>query len=82
MIPGKEGNAINYGTGFINIFGNGHDIILYNDCNNNNNSFCNLGSTYEVPEGLTYNTDLAKNYMAGSYKFKVKEIEVFQVKFI
>ena len=83
MIPGKEGNAIHYGTGGLIIrFGAGHDIILYNDCNNNNNSYCNPGNSYEVPVGLTYNTDPSKNYMAGTYNFKVKEIEVFQVKFI
>ena len=82
LIPGKEGNAIHYATDTIFKFGGGHDIRLYNDCNNNTSSFCHLGHTFEVPEGFTHNTDPAKNYMAGSYNFKVKEIEVFHVKFI
>jgi hypothetical protein len=64
------------------VFGAGNDIILYNNCNNNKSSSCNLGISYEVPVGLTHNTDPAKNYMAGIYNYKVKEIEVFQVKFI
>ena len=66
LIPGKEATAIHYGAGEIIRFGGGVDIRLLNDCNNNNNSYCALGHTYEAPAGLTYNTDPANNYMAGT----------------
>jgi hypothetical protein len=44
-------------------------------------SHCNLGNTYSLPEGLVYDSEAAKNYMAGSYKFDVKDFEVFKVIF-
>ena len=48
------------------IFGGGNDIGIYNNCNTNNSNYSNLGHTYEPPAGIAYNTDQAKEYLAGS----------------
>jgi hypothetical protein len=81
-MPDEYDYSVLYGPGQIIAFGRRFDIYLCEDCNNNNDSYCNLGKSFEVPEELTDNEDEAKIYMAGSIDFKVKEIEVFQVKFI
>ena len=41
------------------------------------NSYSNLGHTYELPAGIVYGSDEAKSYLAGSEYFKLKELEVF-----
>ena len=39
-------------------FGNGGDILIYNDCQtNHSNAYSNLGYTYQLPAGMTYNTE-------------------------
>jgi len=30
-------------------FGCGNDLVIHNDCNNNNNSYSNFGHSYELP---------------------------------
>ena len=60
-------------------FGNGNDLVIYNDCNINTNSYSNLGSSYESPNGYAYQSNEARNYLAGSYEFTVDEIEVFKL---
>lgn len=63
-------------------FGANSEIYICNDCDKNNSSTSNIGKTYKAPEGITFNTDQSKNYLAGSYNFKVKEVEAFKVVFI
>ena len=41
----------------MSIFGSGNDLIIYNDCNINNNSGSNLGSAYQLPNGYTKGSD-------------------------
>ena len=41
----------------MSIFGDGRDLIIINDCNINDESFSNLGSAYQLPNGYTYKTD-------------------------
>ena len=47
------------------------DIEICNDSNINTNSLSNFGNCYKLPNGLSWNTEEAKNYLAGSYYFKV-----------
>ena len=51
------------------------DLAIDDSCNNNNQSYSDLGNSYNFPNG--FNTEKAKTYLAGSYKFIVSEIEVF-----
>ena len=38
-------------------FGDSCDLAIYGDCNINNNSYSDLGSAYQLPNGYTYNSD-------------------------
>jgi len=57
-------------------WGGGHDLCIYGDCNSNNSSYSNLGHTFTPPDGFTYGGN-AKDLLAGSYNFTVKEYEVY-----
>jgi len=53
-----------------------HDISIDSDSNANQNSWCTFGSSYkhaDYPEG----TEKTEAILAGSYNFKILEIEVF-----
>jgi hypothetical protein len=56
--------------------------MIYNDCDKNTTSYSNIGKTYKAPEGITHGTEQSKSYLAGSYNFKVKEVEAYKVIFI
>jgi hypothetical protein len=51
--------------------------MIYEKCDVNKKSYCNLGWTYKPPKGIDFDTPESKNYFAGEYNFKVKEIEVY-----
>ncbi|CDW73405.1 tldc domain-containing protein [Stylonychia lemnae] len=72
-------NAVRHQIDYQMTFGGGFDINISNNCNNNNSSYCRLGYTYMPPQGFKYDDQYAKDYLAGSYKFKVIEIEVYSV---
>jgi hypothetical protein len=65
----------NYGPAF----GHGHDIYVSDNSNSNEKSYSNFGYAYQLPKNLTYDTDEAHSYLAGSYYWKTTEIEVYQV---
>jgi len=54
-------------------FGSGLDLMISSDSHVNSNSYSNLGHTYTA-SGIAY-----QNLLAGSYQFKVQEIEVYQL---
>jgi hypothetical protein len=58
-------------------FGGFFDIKIANNANTTMDSHSNLGWTYKHPQ-YAYDTNEAKTFMAGSYKFQLDEIEVFQ----
>ena len=60
------------------MFGWGTDLRIY-ETKNGKKSYTALGDTYELPQG--YNKEKAKSYLAGSYNFTIKEIEVFLIIF-
>ena len=59
-------------------FGNG-DLIISDMAAYNINSSSNLGEAYSLPDGVTYGSDEAGNYLAGSRYFMPEEVEVFHV---
>ena len=63
---------------YLATFGGGHDIHLCDNCNSSNSSYSNFGHTFNTP-GAQYGTEQAKSYLAGSYNFKVLEIETYQL---
>ena len=58
-------------------FGGGHDIYIANNAASNTNSNSNLGYTYSPPPGYSYGSSFTRSFLAGSYKFRPDEIEVF-----
>ena len=59
-------------------FGGGHDFNISSNSNRNEESYSNLGHTYQHPEHH-FSTVNAREYLTGSYKFMTNEIEVYQV---
>jgi hypothetical protein len=60
-------------------FGGGHDIYICNQSNTNTGSRCNFCSSYNLPDGYTYNGN-AKDFLAGnSNLWTTTEIEVYQI---
>jgi hypothetical protein len=57
-------------------FGGGHDLHICDQPNKNNSSYTNQPHSYEIPQGKD------NTWLAGSYNFKVLEIEVYTVKFL
>ena len=52
-------------------FGEGHDFKLYDNCNLNNQSYDDSGSSFE--------TNGKKYALAGQYNFSVKDYEVYKI---
>lgn len=59
------------------IFGGSHDLLIYNNCHTNTNSYSVLGGSYRPPNGYGYGSSQANNFLAGSHNFKCDEYEVF-----
>jgi hypothetical protein len=58
--------------------GAGHDIYIADNANTSNESYSNLGFTYSHP--VYYEeTNEAETFLAGSYHFKLSEIEVYRL---
>ncbi len=69
--------AIYAPSGYGPAFGSGQDFIISDSSNNNTKSHSNLGVSYKFDK-YTYGTNEAKQFLAGSFNFQFKEIEVFQ----
>ena len=54
-------------------FGGSHDLHICNSANTTENSYSKLGHSYEHPQPSE-----GQSYLAGSNKFKLSEIEVYQ----
>jgi hypothetical protein len=55
----------------------GDDIFIDNNANTTWDSFSNLSACYKHPQ-YAYNTNEGKTFLAGSYKFQLDEIEVYE----
>ena len=62
------------------LFQFGIDIRVKSNSNTETGSYTEFGFSYELPEGYTYYTDGARNYLSGNYNlWLTTEIEVFQL---
>ena len=77
----KTGSANYYNSSIILSIGGANDIYIADNCNQNQESLTYFPCQYYGPEGTTSMTEETKKYLAGSYNFKVKEIEVFHLNF-
>ena len=78
----KESAIRNFNKEKLFAFGGGYDIGIYDQCQSYNNSCSNLGTTYKPCDGHNIASYEANSYLAGENKFKVTEVEVYDVKFI
>jgi hypothetical protein len=74
-ISGKESIYCDYNYG--PTFGSGHDFYIYDKSNVSTSNYSNLGLSYKPPLNYGYGTTQAQQFLAGSYSFKVNEIEVY-----
>jgi hypothetical protein len=74
--PDEHQNAIQCDMSYGPIFG-WSDIAIFNNANSIMSSSSNLGSVYRHPQ-YAHGTNEAKSFLAGSYKFQLDEIEVYQ----
>jgi hypothetical protein len=77
IINGRNGNAIYCLPSYGATFGGGHGLVIFSNANSNQNSYSNLGHTYQPPPGYQYNTQQTQSLFAGSKNFTATEIEVF-----
>jgi len=59
------------------IFGGGRDIQITNNSNTKMDSYSDLGFSYSHPQYACF-TDEVQTFLAGSFKFQLDEIEVYQ----
>ncbi len=57
----------------------GYDIFVSGSSNIYEDSSSSLGYSYQLPKNLTYGSTEAQNYLAGSFRWKTTEIEVYQI---
>jgi hypothetical protein len=75
--PNRYHNAIACDSGCGPIFGN--DIVIENNANTTMNSFSGLGLAFPHPQ-YAQGTEEAVSFLAGTFKFQLDEIEVYQRK--
>ncbi|CDW71341.1 UNKNOWN [Stylonychia lemnae] len=71
--------AVEHNKDWLTVLGYNDDIAIQSDCNQNMDSFCGLGGTFIPPTGYYQDDQESKVYLAGALKFRVIEIEVYQV---
>ena len=74
---GQEQSAVLGHHGCGSIFGSGPDLIIRNNPQAVQQSFCNFGKTYQLPPGYVFGSKKARDLLAGQYYFLTTEIEVF-----
>ncbi|EFC46993.1 TLDc domain-containing protein [Naegleria gruberi] len=81
ILKNKQKHAIYLDNNYLSSFGAyGCDICIKDDCNLNSHSFSKFGCNYELPDGFKTDSFEAHSYLAGSYEFRVVEIEVFKIR--
>ena len=59
----------------------GNDINIINSSNTIVGSYCNYGAYYQLPEGITYNTDNSQSFLSGNYsQWLTNEVKVYEIK--
>ena len=76
MNVSQSNTAIYSYSGYSFVFGDGHDLFCYID-----QSYSNLGNSYQLPSSLKYGTNEAKSFLGGNYNFQPVEIEVYLTRY-
>ena len=73
----NKNSSIYCGANYGPTFGGGYDIFISNDANKNEESYSKLDYSYKHPSYM-YGSNEAKTFLAGSFHFKLSEIEVYR----
>ncbi len=76
-VKGDGGWAIYDDKGYGPTFGDNHDIYIDGDFSMNTKNWAGIGKSYELPAGISWNTDEQRTYLAGTEKFQVLDIETY-----
>jgi hypothetical protein len=57
------------------------DIYVDFQYQSESNCSSSLGNTFSLPDGIEYDSQKAKSYLAGSQWFSLKDVEVYRVEF-
>jgi hypothetical protein len=68
---------VNYGP----TFGNGHDLHMSDNCNQNENSYNNLGNGFRCQRDQSGGAAGPQWFNTNSYNFRVQDYEVFSIKY-
>jgi hypothetical protein len=74
--PAKVSNALVGNASCGPIFGGGNDFAIFNNADSNKKSCSYLGFSYKHPN-YSFGSIEAKEFLAGSSKFQLREIEVY-----
>lgn len=56
-----------------------YKLVIADNCDQTTINYSNLGHSFSVSHlGFAYGSNEARSFLAGSYNFQVKEIEVFK----
>jgi hypothetical protein len=75
--PEHQKYGIRCNSGYGPIFGSS-DIQIASYSNTNTSSCSYLGYSFKHPQYFAFETNEAKSFLAGSYQFRLSEIEVYQ----
>ncbi|XP_028405398.1 uncharacterized protein LOC114527885 isoform X2 [Dendronephthya gigantea] len=73
----NNGNAIYTNIGYGPTFGGGHDFYIATNAKSSTSSYSNFGHTYLPPSGYSYASGNTRALLAGSYRFRPSEVEVY-----
>lgn len=77
---GKEKYAVVGHKDYWQVFGSGtsNNIVICDNSNSSDKNYSNFGYCYDALSEYPYGSEEAKSFLAGSFNFKVDEIEVFR----
>ena len=75
--PAEHEYAIDCDSSYGPSFGGGNDIYIEDNANSTTDNYSHLGSSYKHPQ-YAQGTNEAETFLAGSFRFQLDEIEVYQ----
>ena len=75
----NQNNAVRHSSSYGPIFGSAHNLLIYSDYLNNNNSYARIGGSYNDYQDVLGKGNSVFSGDINTESFKLKELEVFKV---
>ena len=75
----NQNNAVYHSSSYGPIFGSAHNLLIYSDYLNNNNSYARIGGSYNDYQDVLGKGNSVFSGDINTESFKLKELEVFKV---